>query len=51
MSRKIKVRAVALTIQKSLGTRVAAGYLRNQGWSLEGARALLLLPRLKEILK
>ena len=51
MSRPSRVREVALTIQKSLGTRTAAGYLRNKGWSLEGARALLLLPRLKDIFK
>lgn len=50
MSPTSKVRRVALNVQKSLGTRVAAGFLRNKGWSLEGARALLLLPRTKEIL-
>jgi hypothetical protein len=31
----------ALEIQRSLGTKTAAAYLRNQGWSLEGAVAYL----------
>jgi hypothetical protein len=31
----------ALKIKKSLGTRVAAGFLRNCGWSLGGALHLL----------
>jgi hypothetical protein len=33
----------AWAIQRSLGTRVAAGYLRNRGWSLEGAVAVLCI--------
>ena len=32
----------ARIIKASLGVRVAAGYLRNNGVSLEGARAFLL---------
>lgn len=32
----------AILIQKSLGTQVAAGFLRNRGMSLEGAVALLV---------
>ena len=34
--------AKALIIRQSLGVRCAAGYLRNNGVSLEGARAFLL---------
>lgn len=34
-------RFTALSIRKSLGVRKAAGYLRNRGWSLEGAVAFL----------
>lgn len=34
----------ALVIRNSLGVRIAAGYLRNRGVSLEGARAFLLRP-------
>lgn len=34
-------RTTALQLKKSLGTRAAAGYLRNRGWSLEGAVAFL----------
>lgn len=33
----------ARCIQESLGTRAAAGYLRNNGWSLEGAVAVLCI--------
>jgi hypothetical protein len=33
----------ALEIQHSLGTKVAAAYLRNQGISLEGAIAILAI--------
>lgn len=32
----------ALQLQRTLGTRVAAGYLRNRGVSLEAARFILL---------
>jgi len=31
----------AQAIAKSLGFRVAAGYLRNRNWSLEAARWIL----------
>jgi len=31
----------ALSIKKSLGTRVAAGYLRNRGVSMSAARHIL----------
>jgi len=31
----------AITIKRTLGTRRAAGYLRNTGWSLEGALYIL----------
>jgi len=34
----------ALSIRRSLGVRKAAGYLRNQGWSCEGAVAFLCRP-------
>lgn len=37
-------RYTALSLRRSLGVRAAAGYLRNRGWSLEGARAFLLRP-------
>ena len=33
----------AVEIKRSLGTRSAAGYLRNQGISLEGAVAILAI--------
>lgn len=33
--------AKALLIQRSLGTRQAAGYLRNKGFSFEGAVSIL----------
>lgn len=33
----------AAGLKKSLGVRVAAGYLRNCGWTCEGAVALLCL--------
>ena len=39
---KRKTRRKALNLLHNLGTRTAAGYLRNQGWSLEGALAFLL---------
>lgn len=32
----------ALRLQRTLGTRVAAGFLRNQGFSLRDARFILL---------
>ena len=38
----IKNIARALNIQKSLGTRVAAGYLRNRNYTLEEALVILL---------
>lgn len=38
---KIKIFNKARNIQKSLGVRVAAGYLRNQGVTLETALYLL----------
>lgn len=41
---KLEQRVKALEIRRSLGMRRAAAYLRNQGWSLEGARAYLLRP-------
>lgn len=31
----------ALVMQRSLGTRVAAGFLRNQNWSIESALVIL----------
>jgi len=34
-------RGVALNLQRSLGTRVAAAYLRNLGYRLEYALAIL----------
>jgi len=37
------IRIRALEIQRSLGTRVAAGYLKNRGISLEGAVAILAI--------
>ena len=36
------VRYRAILLKETLGHRAAAGYLRNQGISLEGARAMLL---------
>lgn len=39
--RKVQ-RVRALEIRRTLGVRRAAAYLRNCGWSLEGARAFLL---------
>ena len=39
---KTKTRRKALNLLHNLGPRVAAGYLRNQGWSLEGTLAFLL---------
>lgn len=39
---KTKTRHKALHLKHNLGVRVAAGYLRNQGWSLEGTLAFLL---------
>ena len=38
---KIKIFNKARNIKKSLGVRTAAGYLRNQGVSLEAALYLL----------
>ena len=35
----------ALFIKKTLGTRFAAGYLRNRGWPVEAAVALLCTGR------
>ena len=35
------IRIRALEIKRSLGTRVAAGYLRNRGVSLESALVIL----------
>jgi hypothetical protein len=32
----------ARNIQRTLGTRPAAAYLRNRGWSLEATRYILL---------
>lgn len=40
---KIKIFNKARNIQKSLGVRTAAGYLRNQGVSLETALYLLTI--------
>lgn len=37
----LEQRIRALELKQSLGTRTAAGYLRNRGWSLEGAVAFL----------
>ena len=34
-------RAIALNLQRTLGTRVAAAYLRNLGYRLEYALAIL----------
>ena len=42
---KANLRHRALFIQRTLGTRVAAGFLRNRGASLEFAVAVLALPR------
>lgn len=39
------IRIRALEIKRSLGTRAAAGYLRNRGVSLEGAVAILAINR------
>ena len=36
-----QIRRRALALQHNLGTRVAAGFLRNKGWSCEGAVAFL----------
>jgi len=36
------LRRRALLIQKTLGTSIAAGFLRNRGLSCEGAVALLV---------
>ena len=44
MSSRSYIWAKARIIRQSLGGRVAAGYLRNNGVSLEGARAFLLRP-------
>jgi hypothetical protein len=38
---RLAERIHALTIKATLGTRRAAGYLRNRGWSLEGSVAFL----------
>lgn len=35
----------AIEIKRTLGTRSAAGYLRNRGLSLEGAVAILAISR------
>lgn len=40
--RRMEVKKARI-MQESLGTRVAAGYLRNRGWSLEGAVAILCI--------
>jgi hypothetical protein len=40
--RHIKQLARALNIQKSLGTRTAAGYLRNRDYTLDQALVMLL---------
>lgn len=37
------IRIRALELKRTFGTRVAAGYLRNRGISLEGAVAILCL--------
>lgn len=39
------IRIRALELKRTLGTRVAAGYLRNRGVSLEGAIAMLAITR------
>ena len=39
------LRIRALEIKRSLGTKVAAGYLRNRGVSLEGSVAILAINR------
>ena len=39
------IRIRALELKRTLGTRVAAGYLRNRGISMEGAVAILALTR------
>lgn len=43
MQRNISPRAIerAVYLQRTLGTRCAAGYLRNRGWSLEAALYIL----------
>lgn len=40
--------SVAITIAKSLGIKCAAGYLRNNGFSLESSLWILLRISLKE---
>lgn len=40
--RRVQIKK-ARAIQESLGTRYAAGYLRERGWSLEGAVAILCI--------
>ncbi len=42
--KKLQERTTALGLKRSLGTRCAAAYLRNRGWSLEGAVAFLGRP-------
>ena len=42
---KATLRHRALFLQRTLGTRVAAGFLRNRGMSLEFAVSVLCLPR------
>jgi hypothetical protein len=39
------IRLRAEEIRRTLGTRAAAGYLRNQGITLEGAVAILAIIR------
>lgn len=39
------MRIRAIEIKRTLGTKVAAGYLRNRGVSLEGAVAILAINR------
>jgi hypothetical protein len=40
-----RLRIRAIQIKRTLGTRVAAAYLRNRGVALEGAVAILAIQR------
>lgn len=40
--RKIEQIKKAKNLKKTLGTRAAAGYLRNRGWSLEAALFIIV---------
>jgi len=41
-ARRVEHLSKAPKLRRSLGTRCAAGYLRNRGWSLETALYVLL---------